>query len=153
MNCNPQQFTRKELADFYEQLILLWENGDLLNQSFNVRSGKSYRRLKEKFDFEIKVYAKLDDTQAALASTSLTLDNDTRNCLYLHNAKSNILKSYFYHIRNVAGHADIKKVKYRNVNWYVFEHSFNKQVKLFGTFKVSDFWKVHQELIKLKRGA
>jgi len=153
MNCNPQQFTRKELADFYEQLILLWENGDLLNQKFNVRASKTYRRIKDKFDFDIKVYANYEETKSAFFQYNLTIDKKTKNCLHLHNAKSNILKSYFYHIRNVAGHADIRKIKYRNVNWYVFEHCYNKQVKLFGTFKASDFWKVHNELIKLKGAA
>ena len=37
MNVNPHKFTKKELADFYEKLILLWETGDLINKKFDVR--------------------------------------------------------------------------------------------------------------------
>ena len=150
MNCNPQQFTRKELADFYERLILLWENGDLLNQHFNIRSSKAYRRLKEEYAFELIPHANLELAKVEFESFDLSLTAESKNILHFHNAKSNVLKSYFYHIRNVAGHADIKKIKFRNVNWYVFEHRFSNQVKLFGMFKASDFWKVHEALINLR---
>lgn len=149
MNTNPQQFTRKELADFYERLILLWENGNLLNQSFNIRSNKTYRKLKEKYDFDIQALSNLDDTKAAYTKYK-SVANSGLNRIYLHNAKSNILKSYFYHMRNVAGHADIQKVKIKNVNWYIFNHSYSNQIKLFGQFKATDFWNVHDELVKLK---
>jgi hypothetical protein len=149
MNTNPQQFTRKELADFYERLILLWENGDLLNQSFNIRSNKTYRKLKDEYDFDIQAFSNLDETKAAYENNKPSTESGI-NRLYFHNAKSNILKSYFYHIRNVAGHADVTKVKSKNVNWYVFNHTYSNQVKLFGQFKVADFWTVHDELIKLR---
>ncbi|WP_105190025.1 hypothetical protein [Pseudoalteromonas sp. T1lg48] len=150
MNCNPQQFTRQELADFYERLILLWENGDLLNQRFNIRSNKAYRRLKAQYDFDLITHANLETTKAEFESFDFTLSSESKNVIHFHNAKSNILKSYFYHIRNVAGHADIKKVKFRNVNWYVFEHQFSNQIKLFGVFKAADFWKVHEALVRLR---
>lgn len=150
MNCNPQNFTRKELADFYERLILLWENGNLLNQKFNIRSSKAYRRLKERYSFELHAYDTLTDTSNAFGAMTLSLNNESKNCIHLHNAKKNVLKSYFYHMRNVAGHADIKKVKFKHVYWYVFEHCYSNQVKLFGMFKVADFWKVHEELVNLR---
>jgi hypothetical protein len=149
LNTNPQQFSRKELADFYEKLILLWENGDLLNQNFNIRSNKSYRRLKEKYDVEITAFTTLDETKSAYKQ-HLVAVNAEKNYINFHNAKSNIVKSYFYHIRNVAGHADIQKVKKKNVFWYIFNHEFKGQMKLFGQFKASDFWKVHDELVKLR---
>lgn len=151
MNANPQQFSRKELADFYEKLILLWENGDLLNQTFNIRVGKTFRRLKDQYSFELNAHATLDETKAAFDNINLNVSTDSKNTIHLHNAKNNILKSYFYHIRNVAGHADIQKLKFKNVNWYVFEHMYSNQIKLFGMFKTADFWKVHGELVNLRR--
>ncbi|ALS33272.1 hypothetical protein PTRA_a2155 [Pseudoalteromonas translucida KMM 520] len=150
MNCNPQHFTRKELADFYERLILLWENGDLLNQRFNIRSSKAYKRLKEQYAFDLIPHGNLDLIKAEFYTFDLNLNIESKNVIHFHNAKNNILKSYFYHIRNVAGHADIKKVKFGKINWYVFEHRFSNQIKLFGLFKAADFWKVHHELISLK---
>lgn len=149
MNTNPQQFSRKELADFYEELILLWENGDLLNQNFNIRSNKSYRRLKDKYNFEITAFNTLDETKSAYKQHLVAVNAD-ENHINFYNAKSNILKSYFYHIRNAAGHADIQKVKKKNVFWYIFNHEFNGQMKFFGQFKASDFWKLHDELVKLR---
>tara|TARA_Y100001956_G_C4129512_1_gene192706 strand:- start:13060 stop:13518 length:459 start_codon:yes stop_codon:yes gene_type:complete len=150
MNCNPQKFSRKEMADFYERLILLWENGDLLNQKFNIRSSKVYRRLKNEHAFEIHALDTIADMTAEYAKFDFSLSQPPGNVIYLHNAKKNILKSYFYHIRNVAGHAHIKKQKVGNAYWYIFDHAYQNQIKLFGAFKSVEFWKVHEELINLR---
>ena len=149
MNANPEQLTRKELADFYEKLVLLWENGDLLHQNFNIRSSKNYRRLKDKYDFDIKALSNLQETAESFEKIGISLEGG-KSVVYLHNAKGNVLKSYFYHMRNAAAHADIRKTTFKRRNWYIFEHKHRNQIKMFGQFRTTDFIKVHDELIKLR---
>lgn len=150
MNVNPQKFQRKELADFYEMLILLWENGDLMNKKFDVRSGKDYRRIKEKFNLTIKCLDTNEDMNVEYSSYKQD-ENGRENYICFHNSKKNLLKSYFYHIRNVAAHADFTLVKKSGCNWYIFHHVFKKQLKCFGAIKSKDFWELREQLLGLKR--
>lgn len=100
MNTNHQKFQRKELADFYEKLILLWENGDLMNKKFDVRIGKNYRRIKEKYDLTIKSLDTNDDVDVEHLSYKQE-KNERKNYICFHNSKKNLLKSYFYHTREI----------------------------------------------------
>jgi len=150
MNTNHQKFQRKELADFYEKLILLWENGDLMSKKFDVRIGKDYRRVKEKYDLTIKSLDTNDDMDEESLSYKQG-ESEGGNYICFYNSKKNLLKSYFYHMRNIAAHADFTLVKESGCNWYVFHHTFKKQLKCFGAIKSKDFWELREQLLGLKR--
>jgi hypothetical protein len=150
MNSNPQKFTPQELKDLYEKCILLWENGNLMNEKFDVRSGKNYRRIKSKFGLTLKSMTTERDVQTEFQLLkSNTLINENLFCF--HNSKKNLLKSYFYYLRNIAAHADIVKKRISGVNWYFIEHKSRNKIKFFGQIKSSNYWSVRNEFLKLKR--
>ena len=150
MNVNPYKFTRKELADFYEKLVLLWENGDLINKKFDVRFGKDYRRIKATYSFTVRCLDKVSDVEAENQIYNGNKQHNT-NYICFHNVKKNLLKSYFYQLRNIAAHADFTKQKIFGCNWFVFSHSYKQQLKCYGQIRCKDFWKLRDSLLELKR--
>ena len=78
-------------------------------------------------------------TEKELATSTLPTADNKQNLIWFHNAKSNILKSIFYHLRNAAAHADIERVA-GNPIWYHIEHRYKGQLKLFCQMKKTDFW-------------
>jgi hypothetical protein len=149
MNVNPNKFTRKEMADFYEKIVLLWENGDLLNKKFDVRKGKEFRRIKKKYGLTIQCLATEKDVQNEYLSYSLQSHLKT-NFICFHNTKKNLLKSYFYNLRNIAAHADIVKQKIAKTSWYLIDHKYKTKIKCFGLIKCSDYWCIRDEFLELK---
>ena len=102
MNVNPYKFTRKELADFYEKLVLLWENGDLINKKFDVRAGKDFKRIKSTHGLTIKCLDKVSDVSLEKQIYDQSITNNV-NYICFHNIKKNLLKSYFYQLRKRGG--------------------------------------------------
>ncbi len=148
MNVNPSKFTQKELAMIYEKMILRWELDLSRNAHFDGRS-KRYRAVKNKYGLTINCIDTLPETQSQYEQYSKQPDCNG-NHLSFHNKKKNLLLSLFYALRNAAAHGDIKKKRF-NGNYYVVDHAFDKNTRLFGQIKETDFSGIHSELLSLKK--
>jgi hypothetical protein len=112
-NANPGKFTRAELADIYEKIVLFYElhNG---MQAMNISTRtKAYRKLINEIQLDVNLFKNLTD----LANAEIPPFDYANNFIWFHDAKKNTLKSILYHLRNSAAHADIKRQKDKQW-WY-----------------------------------
>ena len=145
VNVNKEKFTRAELADMYEKIILFYEvtNG-LQNISLSTRA-KGYRKLKDEMKLEVKRFENLHELVAA----ELPLFDFSHNFIWFYDKNNNSLKSIFYFLRNSAAHAHIKRCKSHQW-WYHIEHRYNEKVKFVCSMKKPDFWRFVAEAKKFK---
>ena len=140
VNANIQGLTRKELADFYEKLILYVEFiKDDSSWSLTTKS-KQFRKLKNELELEIKRFATTKEFHDYLQTTK-NFDRESKaNFIWFHDMKGNSLKSILVAFRNAAAHADIWRKK-SNPVWYSIDHKLNGKQKIICQIKMSDFWK------------
>lgn len=134
-NINPQKFDRAELADFYEKLVLYYENSNGLEKIALSTRAKGYRKLVGALKLEMVRF----ETEKMLEEATLPSADCSRNLIFFHDCKKNSLKSIFYLLRNSAAHAHIRKAKSGQI-WYLIEHRYKKQLKLVCYMKKADFW-------------
>ncbi|CAI2456815.1 Uncharacterised protein [Serratia proteamaculans] len=134
-NSNPSKLTRAELADIYEKLVLYYEQHQGLTSELLSTQVRGYRKLKDELSLQIQPF----HTEKELAEVTLPATDNKQNLVWFYNAKGNILKSVFYHLRNAAAHADIERVE-GNPTWYHIEHRHRSQLKLSCQMKKTDFW-------------
>lgn len=147
-NTNPQKFDRAELADFYEKLVLYYENSNGLEKIALSTRPKGYRKLVEALKLEMVRF----ETEKMLEEATLPSADCSRNLIFFHDCKKNSLKSIFYLLRNSAAHAHIRKEKSGQI-WYLIEHRYKKQLKLVCYMKKADFWRFVDEGKKMKAPA
>ncbi len=147
-NSNLSKFTQKELGDIYSELILYFENSSgLHNESLSTRA-KGYRKLLQDLNLKPQAFATLDE----LANENIASCDGQQSQLFFHDAKKNQLKSIFYHLRNAAAHADIKRVTCnKNQIWYCIEHRHKQQLKMIFNIRNNDFWCFVKESKKMKK--
>ncbi|TCC70738.1 hypothetical protein NMD16_00585 [Klebsiella pneumoniae] len=129
-NSNLHKLTRAELADIYEKLVLYYEQHQGLTSELLSTQVKGYRKLKSGLSLQIQPFS----TEKELATSTLPTADNKQNLIWFHNAKSNILKSIFYHLRNAAAHADIERVAGNPIRYHI-EHRYKGQLKLFCQMK------------------
>ncbi|HGH4747968.1 TPA: hypothetical protein ACJIXE_001817 [Serratia marcescens] len=134
-NSNPSKLTRAELADIYEKLVLYYEQHQGLTSELLSTQVKGYRKLKSGLSLQIQPFS----TERELATSTLPIADNKQNLIWFHNAKGNILKSIFYHLRNAVAHADIERIEGKPI-WYRIEHRYKNQLKLICQMKKTDFW-------------
>ncbi len=134
-NSNPCKLTRAELADIYEKLVLYYEQHQGLASEHLSAKVKGYRKLKDELSLQIRSFS----TEKELAEAILPTVDNKQNLIWFHNAKGNILKSIFYHLRNAAAHADIERMEGNPICYHI-EHHYKKQLKLVCQMKKNDFW-------------
>lgn len=136
VNTNIHKFSQKELADIYEKIILLYEqtNG-LQGRKLSVRA-KPYRKLIKILELQVQRFKKQEDLQKAI----LPDDDFGQNLIWFYDKQNNSLKSIYYHLRNSAAHADIRRVK-SNQLWYLIEHRYQHKLNFVCYMKKTDFWK------------
>ena len=147
-NTNPQKFERAELADFYEKLVLFYENSNGLERISLSTRAKGYRKLVDTLQLELVRF----ETEKMLEEATLPPADCGRNVIFFHDCKSNSLKSIFYLLRNSAAHAHIRKEKSGQI-WYLIEHRYKKKIKLVCYMKRADFWHFVDEGKKMKAPA
>lgn len=145
-NSNSSKLTRAELADIYEKLVLYYEQHQSLTSELLSTQMKGYRKLKDELSLQIQPF----HTEKELAEVTLPVTDNKQNLVWFYNAKGNILKSIFYHLRNAAAHADIERVA-GNPIWYHIEHRHKGQLKLFCQMKKTDFWSFVDAAKNLKK--
>lgn len=145
-NSNLSKLTRAELADFYEKLVLYYEQHQGLPSELLSTQVKGYRKLKSGLSLQIQPFS----TEKELAISTLPTADNKQNLIWFHNAKGNILKSIFYHLRDAAAHADIDRVDGNSI-WYHIEHRHKSQLKLFCQMKKTDFWSFVDAAKNLKK--
>lgn len=145
-NSNPSKLTRAELADIYEKLVLYYEQRQGLTSELLSTQVKGYRKLKDELRVQIQPF----HTEKELAEVTLPTADNKQNLIWFHNAKGNILKSIFYHLRNSAAHADILRSP-GNPIWYHIEHRYKDQLKLSCHMKKTDFWRFVDTAKNLKK--
>ena len=147
-NSNPSKFTNKELADCYSELILYFETNAGLSYEKLSTKVKGYRRLCDELSLQINSYSTLNDMQHAQLTTPLYQAPE----IHFHDVKNNHLKSIFYHLRNAAAHAHIKRVtKNGNQTWYLIEHKHKSQLKMLVQIKKTDFWEFVAKAKRMKK--
>ena len=134
-NTNPSKFTRAELADIYEKLVLYYELTQGLEREHLSIRVKGYRPLVDSLALEVKPFS----TEQALADVELPQFDSKQNLIWFHDAKNSQLKSLFYHLRNAAAHGDIERHQLRPIT-YRIEHRYKGKLKLFCIIKKNDFW-------------
>ncbi|MFQ2705818.1 hypothetical protein [Aeromonas caviae] len=144
-NSNPSKLTRAELADIYEKLVLYYELHQGLTSEHLSAQVKGYRKLKDELSLQIQSFS----TEKELAETILPTVDKKQNFIWFYNAKGNILKSIFYHLRNAAAHADIERMEGNPICYHI-EHRYKKQLKLVCQMKKTDFWHFVDEAKNLK---
>ena len=107
---------------------------------------KGYRKLKDELSLQIQPF----HTEKELAEVTLPATDNKQNLVWFYNAKDNILKSIFYHLRNAAAHADIERVA-GNPIWYHNEHRYKDQLKLICQMKKTEFWRFVDAAKNLKK--
>lgn len=148
-NVNTQGFTRKELADFYEKVILYGElMKDDSSWSLTTRS-KQFRKLKIELDLDIKRFATTKEFHDYLQTTK-NFDRESKaNFIWFYDTQSNSLKSILVAFRNAAAHADIKRKKNGQI-WYSIDHKLYGKQKITSQMRMSDFWKFLESAKKCK---
>ena len=134
-NTNPSKFTRVELADIYEKLVLYYELTQGLEREHLSIRVKGYRTLVDSLALEVKPFP----TEQALADVELPQFDSKQNLIWFHDAKNSQLKSLFYHLRNAAAHGDIERHQLKPIT-YRIEHRYKGKLKLFCVIKKNDFW-------------
>ncbi|WP_335925063.1 hypothetical protein [Shewanella algae] len=136
-NANPQGFDRRELADFYEQLVLYFELNDGLKSVPLSASSKGYRKLKQALNLSIRSANTLDEMAALMqqvaaanqaTATSAKGATSIQNLICVYNSEGNLLKSIFTQLRNAAAHAHIRRIKQGQI-CYQIEHVFPVRAK------------------------
>ncbi|MFB2814146.1 hypothetical protein ACE014_09900 [Shewanella xiamenensis] len=146
-NANPQGFERRELADFYEKLVLYFELNEGLKSVPLSASSKGYRRLKQELNLTILSANTLEEMAALMqqvATTYPTAANraatdfaatdkaaakqakgatSMQNLICVYNSEGNLLKSIFTQLRNAAAHAHIRRIKQGQI-CYQIEHIY-----------------------------
>lgn len=140
-NTNPNKFTRAEMADFYEKLMLYYENKNGLTDEPLSTRAKGYRKLINTMNLTVVRFEK----EKELTDAILPEVDFNKSFLWFHDAKSNTLKSLFYLLRNSAAHAHIQRIKHKQLLWYRIEHRYKGKLKLFGCMKKTDFWRFVDE--------
>ena len=147
-NSNPSKFTNKELADCYSELILYFENNTGLSHEKLSTRVKGYRRLCDELRLRINSCSTLNEMQ----NLQLTHPIYQSSQIHFLDVKNNHLKSIFYHLRNAATHAHIKRTT-RNGNqvWYLIEHKYKSQIKMIAQIKKPDFWEFVSKAKRMKK--
>ncbi|ODR87069.1 hypothetical protein [Shewanella xiamenensis] len=141
-NTNPQGFERRELADFYEKLVLYFELNAGLKSVPLSASSKGYRRLKQELNLTILSANTLEEMAALMqqvATTYQTAANQVatdkaaakqakgvssmQNLICVYNSEGNLLKSIFTQLRNAAAHAHIRRIKQGQICYHI-EHVY-----------------------------
>lgn len=147
-NANPQGFSKSELADFYEQIILYHEvTGGLQGIKFSVRS-KSFRKLLAEIELEFKRFSTLPELSKHITEQGGAKPY-TKSFCWFHDSENNSLKSVLKLLRNSAAHAHIKRVK-RSQIWYSITHKYKNTTKLVIEMKKTDFWRFIEQAKKSK---
>ena len=144
-NSNPENFTRAELADLYEKIVLFHEQYDFKAGVLSTKA-KGYRKLLDKLNLEVKRYSLAGD----LDKQQIPRCDGKQNRIWFYDSQGNSLHSIFKHLRNAAAHADIKRQKHAGQLWYCLEHKFGGKLKLLCQMKKADFWLFIAEAKKLK---
>lgn len=144
-NANPENFTRAELADVYEKIVLFHEQYDFKAAPLSTKA-KGYRKLVNKLGLEVKRFTLVDD----LNQQPVPLCDGKQSRLWFYDSQGNSLHSIFKHLRNAAAHADIKRKKLSGQIWYCIEHKFGGKLKLLCQMKKADFWAFVAEAKKIK---
>lgn len=143
INANPKKFTRKELADIYEKIILLYEQTDgLQGRKLTVRT-KAYKKLIKELDLTVQRFDKQEKFQNAI----LPQADFSQNIIWFYDAKQNSLRSIYYYLRNAAAHADIRRVRSDQI-WYIIEHRHKSKLNFVCYMKSTDFWTFVDKAIK-----
>jgi hypothetical protein len=130
-NSHVENFTRKELADIYDELLLFYENNKGLSTvNFSTRS-KCFKSMKVDIGLDFHELKKIENLNVSSNSTSF---------IWFVNSKSNQIKSTLYHLRNSAAHAHIKKIKSGRSSFYEIDHVFRNETKFKCRMKTTDFW-------------
>ncbi|MFL9596135.1 hypothetical protein ACET5Y_20520 [Aeromonas veronii] len=131
-NANPQGFDRRELADFYEKLVLYFELNDGLNSVPLSAISKGYRKLKQELNLTIRSANTLEEMAALMQQmpTAKPAKGATsiQNLICVYNSEGNLLKSIFTQLRNAAAHAHIRRIKQGQI-CYQIEHVFPVRAK------------------------
>lgn len=144
-NANPENFTRAELADLYEKIVLFHEQYDFKASPLSTKA-KGYRKLVNKLGLEVKRFTLVDD----LNQQPVSQFDGKQSRVWFYDSQSNSLHSIFKHLRNAAAHADIKRKKQSGQIWYCIEHEFGSKLKMLCQMKKTDFWAFVAEAKKLK---
>ena len=149
-NANTQGFTRKELADFYEKVILYGElMKDDSSWSLTTRS-KLFRKLTTELELDIKRFTKAKEFDDYLQARKNADHESKANFIWFHDMKGNSLKSILVALRNAAAHADIKRKKNGYV-WYSIDHKLKGKKKIICQIKKKDFWEFVGSAKKCKK--
>lgn len=144
-NSNPENFTRAELADVYEKIVLFHEQYDFNAGPLSTKV-KGYRKLLDKLDLQVKRFVLVDD----LGKQQILPCDGKQNRLWFFDSQKNSLHSMLKHLRNAAAHADIQRKKFSGQIWYVIEHVHGGKTKLICHMKKADFWLFVAEAKKMK---
>lgn len=167
-NANPQGFDRRELADFYEKLVLYFELNDGLNSVPLSATSKGYRKLKQELNLTIRSANTLEEMAALMQQmpTAKPAKGATsiQNLICVYNSEGNQLKSIFIQLRNAAAHAHIRRIKQGQI-CYQIEHIYPTRarasrsskrlpvapsMRFFCHMKKNDFWRFVESAKKLK---
>lgn len=145
-NANPENFTRAELADLYEKIVLFHEQYDFKASPLSTKA-KGYRKLVNKLGLEVKRFTLVDD----LNQQPVSQFDGKQSRVWFYDSQSNSLHSIFKHLRNAAAHADIKRKKQSGQLWYCIEHRDNKnKLKFIAQIRRTDFWEFVDKARKFK---
>lgn len=139
-NANRYAFSRKELADIYEKLVLSHElAGGYESVKFNSRN-KKFRKLVKDIELDFKRFKTINELNKVLQHEKQKPEAMTKNICWFLDSQQNSIKSVLKLLRNSAAHAHIMRTK-TNVIWYSMEHQYRKQTKFRLQMKATDFWK------------